>query len=112
MPRTAITVTALNRTGVADPAEATADVTNGNSVVNDGRTFLRIRNAHATVAQTSTFITPGTVDNLAIADRTLSVPATQTRTIGPFPVTVYGSTLEIDSTTVDLKYIVFSLPLG
>lgn len=107
---TPITVTDITRTGIADPAEVTGDTVVGNECTNDGRVVLRVRNAHATVPQTATFITPGSIDGLAVTDRALSVPAASTRWIGPFPAAIYGTLLVFNSSTVDLKYSAFKVP--
>lgn len=112
MARTVISVNELTRDGLADPAETAGDVTNGNTAVNDGKTFVRVRNADGTTARTATFVTPGTVDSLAIADRVISVPLSSTVWVGPFPQSFYGGSLDIDSETADLNYTVFSLPLN
>lgn len=61
-----------------------ADTVNGNKFVNDpGRTLLRVKNVGAQV--TVTVDTPATVDNLAVADLTATVPAnTGDILLGPF----------------------------
>lgn len=57
---------------------------------NDGKTFLHIKKSGAG-ACTVTISTPNTVDGLAIADLTVSVPATTgDKMIGPFPREIYN----------------------
>ncbi|WP_151485233.1 hypothetical protein [Streptomyces albicerus] len=107
MPRTQIPVTQLSDAGVADPAETTADVANGNQVANTGKTVLRIRNAHATLPQNVTFVTPITVGGKAVSDTVVSIPATATRTFGSLPTSLYGTQMPIDGATTDIKFIVF-----
>ena len=86
-----ITAAVVIKTGVdGAPAAAAAD---GNSVGNNGKIFLRFVNAHASEARTVTFDATQTVDGLAVADRTLSVPALSERVIGPFAPSVFGTTL-------------------
>ncbi|MFF4548604.1 hypothetical protein ACFY1J_30960 [Streptomyces sp. NPDC001406] len=107
MPRTQIPVTQLSDAGVADPVETTADTVNGNQVANTGKTVIRVRNAHATLAQNVTFVTPITVGGKAVADTVVSIPATATRTFGSFPTALYGTQMPIDGATTDIKFIVF-----
>jgi hypothetical protein len=71
-----LTVTQIARTGasVTKPMVA-ATATHGNKFVNDGRTFLRIKNAAAS-AVTVTITPARTIDGLALTAMTLSVAAT------------------------------------
>ncbi|MFG1997885.1 hypothetical protein ACGFNU_01905 [Spirillospora sp. NPDC048911] len=103
MPRVSLPVTKLTRDGVPPAAEQSGDPANGHACVNSGETIIEVRNAHASALQSVTFVTPGTVDGLAIADRKVDVPAGQARRFGGFPPAVYGSVLNIDVTTADLK---------
>jgi hypothetical protein len=67
--------------------------------VNDGkRTFVHIVNGAA--AMNMDFITPSTVDGLAIADRTVAVGGSEEHFIGPFPINVYGTTVTMTSDDV------------
>lgn len=112
MPRTTIPSATIIRTGtgVAPVAEQTGDVTNQHTVGNTGRTFLLVRNSHATVAQTVTVITPGSIDgDLTIQDRVYSIPATASRYIGPYPQVDYGSSLNVDVGTIDLRLSAYNL---
>lgn len=88
MARTARAVQEINRAGLAETFTA-ADNTNGETIPNDGRTFLHVKNTGGG-ACTVTVATPGQVDGLAIADLTATVPATTgDRLIGPFPPGIY-----------------------
>jgi hypothetical protein len=111
MPRTNITVVEVTRDGVA-PSEVAGDVTNGNQFDHSARTFLRARNADGGSAHTVTIQTPGTVDSLAIADRTVSVPASATRYIGPFTNDYRQSDgkVYVDVDSAQLHLAVFRLP--
>jgi hypothetical protein len=107
MPRTVVPVTALARTGVAAPTEQNGDITNGHVVANSGRTEIVVRNADAAGAHSVTFVTPGTVDGLAVADRTVSIPISSTVRFGRLPTGVYGSQLGIDVDSAQLKLLAF-----
>jgi hypothetical protein len=70
---------------------AAANVGGDTADISNGRTFLWCKNASGG-AITVTLATPGDVEGLAIADRTVSVPATTgERMIGPLNPAVYGS---------------------
>lgn len=88
MSREALTVQSVVRTGL-EPAY-TAAVGDGHSVLNDGRlTFVHVVNGSGSEV-TITIPTPGSVDGLAVADRTVAVPAGEERMIGPFPTATYN----------------------
>lgn len=87
MARTALTVQVIARTGL-DPAYSSANA-DGHSVQNTGRECVHVVNGGGG-AITVTIQTPGTVDGLAVSDRTVSVPAGEDRIIGPFPVRDYN----------------------
>src|SRR5436190_12863107 len=70
-----------------NPALAAA-AAGGDAFPNTGRVFLRVKNAHATVARTVTVasqLPPGAIpQGAAKTDLAVSVPGTQERWIGPF----------------------------
>jgi len=87
MARTAINYQQVERAGlVPTPSNASAD---GNKFTNDGRIILRVFNDNGS-AITVTVQTPGMVDGLSIADRTVSVANGDTKYIGPFPPGIYN----------------------
>lgn len=115
MARTQIPVKAMDRrTFVLDQAESPADPTNGMFVINDGATWLEVRNTNA-AARTFTVVEPGVVDqDLPIGDRTYTVPGTGTTPAGrtgAFPRSLYGETLLIDIPVgqTDLRFTAYSL---
>ena len=75
---------------------AAANVGGDTADISNGRTFLWCKNGSGG-AITVTLATPGTVDgDLAVADRTVSVPATTgERLIGPLSPAAYGSIVSI-----------------
>lgn len=88
MARSARTVQSTSRAGLAETFSA-ADNANGETIPNDGQTFLHVKNTGGG-ACTVTVATPGTIDGLAVADLTAVVPATTgDRLIGPFPPGAY-----------------------
>lgn len=101
MARTLLTVQEIAVSGTV-PALAAA-ITDGHSMPNNGNSFMMVSNGH-TAAHTVTFVHPGQLDGLAVADRTVSVAAGSTALIGPFssnynqPGTNYIHT-DYDSTT-------------
>ena len=70
----------VNRAGLA-PAYVAASA-GGDSFLPGQSVFLHIKNGSAG-AVTATLVTPGTVDDLAVADLAVSVPAASERMVGP-----------------------------
>lgn len=102
-----LTALVISKTG-GDSAPVAAAV-DGNSVGNNGKQFLRFVNDHASASRTVTFDATQTVDGLAVADRTLVVPALSERIIGPFKPSVFGDTLSwAYSSEADLSVKAFS----
>lgn len=88
MARTALTVTAVARTG-NDVATLSAANVDGHSVVNTGRMFIFVKNGDAS-PHTVTVQTPRTVDGLAVAELAVVVAAGEHKLIGPFPVNTFN----------------------
>ena len=76
------------RTGL-NPTMAAATA-GGDEFPNSGREFFRVANGSGG-AITVTFVTPEVRDTLAVADRTVSVPAGEFRYVGPFPRDIYNN---------------------
>lgn len=110
MARTALTVNQISRAGVAlGPTAANVD---GHSLVHYDNLILYVANGGGSPI-TVTIQTPGTVDSLAVADRTVTVPNGSNRFIGPFPKahyrqsdgTVYVDFSDVTSVTAAAFYI-------
>lgn len=111
MARTKVAVNRVTRTVGSKWTTAgltAADATNGNYADNDGATQVIAYNAHATLARTVTFVTPGTVDGGAVGDLQQSLAATEYGIFGPFPPGIYGTQIMIDPQTTDIKLRVVS----
>jgi len=87
---TVLTVQEITRAGKSVTEQlAAATATHGDKFLNDGKTFLRIKNGDASPI-TVTIQTPGTVDGQALADLTVTIAATgdgdglDFQDIGPF----------------------------
>lgn len=87
MARTQINHQQIEVTGLEETLAA-AHV-DGNKFPNDGRIILHVVNGNV-ADRTVTIQTPGTVDGLAIAERTIVVTAAEARFIGPFPPGIYN----------------------
>ncbi|MFF9279531.1 hypothetical protein [Streptomyces griseosporeus] len=109
MPRTPIPVTQITRAGVAAPTETNGDPANNHTVQNNGRVVLLVRNSGSTTARTVTLRLPGSVDGQSVTPRTVSVPQSASRYIGPFPTDSYGSTLQVDVDNAELKLIALAI---
>lgn len=88
MPRTDFTVLQIARTGLT-AAYTAADGSNQNAFVNDGRTYLHVKNGGGG-AITVTIDTPGVVDGLAVGNLAVSVGAGVEKVLGPFPTNIYN----------------------
>lgn len=100
MARSTRAVQETNRAGLAETFSA-ADNANGESIPNDGRTILHVKNTGGgacTVSVAKSGISA--IDGDAVAAKTASVPATTgDRLIGPFPIGIYGNPLLVDYST-------------
>lgn len=83
----AYTVQTATRNGVEPTENAVAA---SDTFVNDGRTILVVDNGSGSEL-TVTITTPGTVDGLAIADKTVTVAIGDKAVIGPFPPAIYNN---------------------
>jgi hypothetical protein len=96
MPTITLTPQEVGRSGItptytASGASPLLNVVDTFTFNNTGKEFLHFKKTGAG-ACTVTFVTPGTVDGLAVPDRTLVVPATTGDVmVGPFPPSVYNS---------------------
>lgn len=61
----------------------------GDTFTNTGQEIAVIKNGSGAPI-TVTFVTPATLDGLAVTDLTVSVGAGETRAVGPFPPGVYN----------------------
>lgn len=87
MARTVLAPTMMDDAGV-NPAAVLGTV-DGHSLPNFGSEILVIRNTGAG-AHVVTIPTPASRDDLAVADRTINIPAGQTRFVGPFTPSLYN----------------------
>lgn len=103
MARTTLAVQTISRDGIT-PSFTAANV-DGHEINNSGRMFLYVKNGDASPI-TVTIVTPGTVDGLAVADKTVTVPATDEEVIGPFPPQYYNQAPgETDTVFVDFSAV-------
>jgi len=112
MARTPIAYVEPTKAGTTFPAETTADVANGNSVLgNDGRVVVLCRNSNgASTARVVTITPTATVDGLVPAARTVSIPAGASKLLGPYEVANYGTTLLISGDNAELKFTPIHFP--
>ena len=105
----------ISRAGL-NPALAAA-AAGGDAFPNTGRVFLRVKNAHATVARTATVasqLPPGAVPPGAVkTDLAVAVPALAERWIGPFDPASFndanGRVVATYDTEADLTVGAFAL---
>jgi hypothetical protein len=71
--------------------------------------LLLVRNSGSTVPRTVTLRLPGLTDGQSITPRTVSIPLSTSRYIGPFPTGDYGSSLQVDVDNAELKLLAFGI---
>lgn len=90
MPVVDLVPQTIVRAGLEPDYESPLTTTDTYQVPNNGRTFLHFKKSGAGDC-TVTLVTPGKVDGLAIADRTVTVEATTGDVmVGPFPPSTYN----------------------
>ncbi len=111
MPRQDVPLTQITRSGVTPATEVTPVAVDDLKFINDGHVFVLVRNTGAG-ANTATFVTPGSVDEQAVADRDVSVPAAASRYVGPFPASQYNQgdgTVYVDVANTELRFSAYHL---
>lgn len=99
MPRTALTVEDIDRSGL-NATQNAVDQANGNEFTNTNQdVFIRVEN-NSGGNLTVTIPTSITVDGEAVADKTVVIANTEFRYIGPFLNSYYGN----GGTTVHLDW--------
>lgn len=94
MAATEVTLHTITRAGAAEPVAPAVDVANGNQMSNNnGRMWLRLTNPGG-AAKTITAQFANSVDGVVGAGKVFSVPNGATRLWGPFPVAIYGQTVQ------------------
>ena len=93
-----LTVQTISRTGL-EPTYGSA-AAGGDEFANSGDEFIHIKNGDAS-SHTLTIETPATVDGLAVADRTVSIPAGEERMVGPFQAATYNDSGGLVQLTYD-----------
>lgn len=113
----AATLTATDLTTAGVLAQPVAVAAGGDTVPNDGNSFLLVVNSSGANAYTLTIATPGTTHGEPIADRAVTIAVSSTYLIGPFPTDIYsdsGGYVSLSYTgsapATDLKVKMFSIP--
>lgn len=92
MARTDLTVTEIDRDGVDLEATYEAANADGEAFLNNGATWIVVKNANV-ASRTITLETNGrTVDGLTLPDDTVTVAQNEEMMIGPFPRDTFNQT--------------------
>ena len=105
MARTSVSVETVDRDGL-EPTQ-TFIPTDGVEFENTGKEFIQLENTDAS-AITVTIQTAITIDSESVGDKTISVGASKTILVGPFPTKWYnqsGGKVYVDAGTADKVYI-------
>jgi hypothetical protein len=107
MPATAVTVNSLDhKTSLVKPAAVACDNVNGNSAANGGTLVLELTSS---AGGTVTVAFANLVDGQAVAPVTYTFTGAQTRLVGGWPVSVYGSTLTFTASVNTITYIAYQV---
>lgn len=109
MPRVNVPVTNISRAGVADASPTNGDATNNHTIANDGKMWLEVSNADASNPHNLTVHIQDVVDGQAVAPRVYAIAASGKKRIGPWPVGDYGSALQVDVDSTQLKLTAYHL---
>lgn len=101
MAREVLAVTPISRDGV--DVTVTAGIADGHKFVNDGATFIEVKNNDAS-PRTITIITPQTTSDLAIEDKAVSVAAGETLRMGRYPPNIFNKQSGLDAGMVYIDY--------
>lgn len=111
---TAITPYAINRSTGLDMSTVsptTADATNGNSILNTGNMFVDVHNTNSgSTSHIVTFKVTGAVDGNPTTPKSITVLATKTVRLGPWPTPAYGGSLVITGNSTELTFTAFTMP--
>ena len=83
-----LTTQKITRAGITPSAAAASG--GGDKFVPDDDVFVSLANGSGSPI-TVTFVTQGNVDGEPIADRTVSVPASGSKFVGPFPKQIFAN---------------------
>lgn len=106
MPATVLPVRTITSSGLVDTAKVASDVANGNSFVNGPSVWLELT---STAGGTVTVTTPYSVGGNAIADKVITLTGAETRRVGPFKPSVYGTTVAFTASAVTITVGVYQL---
>lgn len=111
MPRTNINYTEPSKSGTLLPAATAADVSNGNSVANDGRVYAIVKNANVSTPRNLIVTPTATVDGLVPAARTSPIAASTSMLFGPWEVANYSTTLQLSGdNATDVSILLLHMP--
>lgn len=85
--RDIITPTLLTFNGIARTLSVASG--DGHKFANNGETFVEISNAYS-AAITATFVTPGSLNGIPLADIDVGVGVGATKIVGPFPIAAFN----------------------
>lgn len=117
MPRVVIPVTEIDRDGVAQPSQVTADATNDHYfTANDGNTFLEIISTDGSPRTVEILPNPSyTADGLTVNSLSIAVAAGATVYAGPFRISTFKQNATNDvyvdpAVSTTLKFRAYRLP--
>ncbi len=111
MPRVAITPVTPSRAGVTAAVAVAGSVADGNTIANDGKTFLLATNTNGSAtARTIDFVVKRTVDGITPDKAAVSIAAGATKAFGPFPTNDYGVSLDFNVEHAEVTVAAYRMP--
>jgi hypothetical protein len=110
MAATSIALNTITRSpGIASAVALACDVPNGNVLNgNTGGCWIELTNTDA-APRTVNFTIPGASDSVAHPAKPTTIPAGATWRFGPWPTTVYGTSLTFQADSALVKYAAYQL---
>ncbi len=108
MPRGVVAAYQASKTGVNVTTATTGDPVNFHQTPNSGKTYVLVKNTHATTAYNVTIHVRATVEGQNVPEIITSIPALQEWLFGPFDNVNYGDDLWIDVANASLTFRVFT----
>lgn len=104
---TPIDINTITRAGTPEATPAACDATNGNTVANSGAVWLELQNTGGSSA-TVDLSFANDVDGVEVT-KTLTLAASAHGNYGPWPVSLYGSSLAFKASAVSVKVAAWQL---
>lgn len=109
MPATAVTVNNLDhKTALTKPSPAACDNVNGNRATNGGSLILELTSSAGGTVEVA-FPASASVDGQTVESLSYSFTGAQTKLVGGWPVSIYGSEVTFTASVSTITVIAYQL---